>query len=252
MSTSTQVLSRDPQLDPARCLIVIPARNEAATVALVVSEARAAMDCDVMVINDASSDDTARIARDAGATVLDMVVQLGAWCAVQAGMRHACHAGYTHVLTMDADGQHHGDTLPTLLAHMQAVAADVVIGSCEPRLSAPKRVAWWYFRKLTGIGVRDFTSGLRIYNSRAMNILASADASLLDYQDIGVLMLLKSRGLRIRELAANMSPRRNGVSRVFSSWWMVLRYMTATTVLCIARFDHGPQPQPTKTRSVSP
>lgn len=237
------------RLAGVRCLVVIPARNEADTVGHVASAARAALCCDVVVVNDASSDATAAAARQAGATVLNMVVQLGAWGAVQAGLRYASRRGYTHVLTMDADGQHHADTLPCLLEQLRHADADVIIGSCEPRLSGPKRVAWWYFRRLTGIGVRDFTSGLRIYNTRALHILASAQASLIDYQDIGVLMLLKSRGLYIREVATRMSPRRNGVSRVFSSWWMVVRYMAATTVLCIARVDRGPGTEMPTTRS---
>jgi hypothetical protein len=101
-------------------------------------------------------------------------------------------------------------------------------------------LAWAYFRALTGLGVTDFTSGLRVYSERAIRVLASRDASLLDYQDIGVLMLLRQKGLVLHEAATEMSPRRNGASRVFSSWFTVARYMIATTVLCVAQVGTGP------------
>ena len=218
----------------------MPARDEAASVAAVVAEVRAVLGADVLVINDDSSDATAMQARQAGARVLNLAQQLGAWGATQTGLRYALRRGYTHVLAMDADGQHHADSLPLLLAALEERGLDVVIGACEPRLSPAKRLAWWYFRSITGTHIRDFTSGLRVYGPRAMAVLASPDASLLDYQDIGVLMLLKARGLQLGEVATSMSPRRDGISRVFSSWPTVARYMVATTVLCVARIGSTP------------
>ena len=89
---------------------------------------------------------------------------------------------------------------------------------------------------LTGIGVQDFTSGLRVYDRHAIRVLASRKASLFDYQDLGVLMLLRQKGLKLHEVPTVMSPRRTGGSRVFSSWPMVVRYMLHTTVLCFAQF----------------
>jgi hypothetical protein len=58
---------------------------------------------------------------------------------------------------------------------------------------------------------------------------------LLDYQDIGVLLLRRAR-LRIAEIPVAMNARRNGASRVFFSWWTVARYMTETSLLCLARW----------------
>ena len=84
--------------------------------------------------------------------------------------------------------------------------------------------------------MQDFTSGLRVYDRRAIGALASRQASLLDYQDLGVLMLLRKKGLKLHEVPTVMSPRRTGGSRVFSSWLMVARYMLHTTVLCFAQF----------------
>ena len=84
----------------------------------------------------------------------------------------------------------------------------MVIGTCVERLSRAKRVAWRYLRALTGLGLADFTSGLRLYDARAVDILAGPAASLLDYQDVGVLMLLAKNGLTIEETPVPMLERR--------------------------------------------
>lgn len=224
-----------------RLLAVIPARNEGSTVALIVRGVRASLGCDVVVVSDASTDETNSQAIDAGATVIDLPCRLGAWGATQTGMRYAQRNGYLTVLTLDADGQHHPQELPALLAAQLRSGTNVVIGTYAQRLSAAKRLAWRYFRLLTGIGVQDFTSGLRVYDRRAVRALASREASLLDYQDLGVLMLLRKKGLTLCEVPTVMSPRSQGGSRVFSSWVMVTRYMLHTTVLCFAQLGVRPR-----------
>src|SRR6185369_12762119 len=151
-------------------------------------------------------------------------------------LRYAKRNHFRVALTLDADGQHHPEELPALLNGWRSSRANVAIGTFPQRLSTAKRVAWRYFRMLTGIGVQDFTSGLRVYDRHAIRVLASRKASLLDYQDLGVLMLLRQKGLSLHEVPTVMSPRRTGGSRVFSSWPMVVRYMLHTTVLCFAQF----------------
>ena len=203
----------------------------------VVAGVRANTPCDVLVVDDASNDATIAAAEAAGARVLSLSNQLGAWGATQAGIRYAQRRGYRTVVTLDADGQHDPLELPALLAAHRESDANVIIGTCSERLSDAKRLAARYFRFITGIAVQDFTSGLRVYDRRAIRTLASREASLLDYQDLGVLMLLRKKGLTLKEAPTRMSPRRSGGSRVFSSWRMVARYMTHTTVLCFAQIS---------------
>lgn len=222
--------------------IVIPARNEAPTVAAVVARVRAASAAQVIVVNDSSTDDTAAQARSAGATVLTLPVQLGAWGATQTGLRFAIRHGARAVLTMDADGQHHADAIATLLAAQETTQADLVIGSAPERLSRPKRIARLYFRLIAGLEVRDFTSGFRLYSARAARLLCFRHATLFDYQDLGVLMLLKNYGLRVVEAKVTMSERNHGMSRVFSSWAHVARYMLLTTLVCMARAGRARRP----------
>src|SRR5690606_14838816 len=129
------------------------ALNESATIAEVVARTRKAMDCPILVVSDASEDDTARRARAAGAEVLELPTRLGAWGAIQTGLRWAWRHGYSQVLTLDADGQHPPDALPRLRERL--TGADVVIGTCPQRLSIAKRIAWAYFRLLTRLRVID-------------------------------------------------------------------------------------------------
>lgn len=225
----------------------MPARNEDATVARMVRGVIEELGCRVLVIDDASTDATASAARAAGAEVLSLPIGLGAWGATQTGIRYAVRHGYPGVISLDADGQHLPESLPALFAAMQHRDAEVVIGTCVARLSVAKRIAWRYLRVLTGLKLEDFTSGLRLYDARAMAVLASPEASLLDYQDVGVLMLLAQRGLRIAEQSVPMRPRSSGHSRVFASWSVVMRYLINTTVLCLARADRSSRREPTKT-----
>ncbi len=224
-----------PRLGQRHLLIVIPARDEEKTVAQVVADARTVSGAAIVVVDDGSSDQTADRARAAGAIVLSLPVPMGAWGAIQAGMRYAIRHGFRTVLTMDADGQHHARSIPNLTERIDTGELDVVIGACPQRLSLAKRIAWSYFRFITGLAIQDFTSGFRIYGPRSLRVLASRRASLLDYQDVGVLMLMRRQGLRVGEVPVAMSPRVGTRSRVFSSWFVVARYMLHTTVLAFAQ-----------------
>ncbi len=72
-----------------RVLVVIPARNEAGSIAPVIESIRACVDWDILVVDDKSHDDTASKARNAGARVISLHFHHGAWNAVQAGFRYA-------------------------------------------------------------------------------------------------------------------------------------------------------------------
>lgn len=216
-------------------LVVIPAKDERKTVAAVVSAVIARFGMRVLVVDDGSGDDTAARAREAGAEVLCLAVNLGAWGATQAGIRYALSKGFERVLTMDADGQHPPECLQVLLDSLNENDADLVIGSCLSRGSVLRHIAWTFFRQVTGLAVKDLTSGLRIYNKRAMQIAASPAASLLDYQDIGVLVLMVHDKLKVREIQVPMCRRENGCSRVFNTWFAVAEYMVVSSVLSLSK-----------------
>lgn len=228
-----------PQSDSLPLLIVIPARDEAPTIGSVVSSLIAAGWQHIFVIDDQSSDDTGDVARRAGATVARPVLPLGAWGGMQLGVRHALARGYRAVVTMDADGQHEVQDIPRLL--VGGTHADVVIGANPERASRLRHVAWRWFRLIADFELGDITSGFRYYNRQAIEILAANEATLLDYQDVGVLLLLRKAGLNIVEVPVSMNARQVGGSRIFDSWFSVARYMISTTLLCLARWQVSPK-----------
>ncbi|MCL2670378.1 MAG: glycosyltransferase family 2 protein [Syntrophaceae bacterium] len=212
--------------------VLIPAWNEEATVADVVGAVREECPYDVIVIDDASTDRTAERAAAAGATVLNLSVNLGAWGATQTGIRFALKQGYTRVITIDADGQHLPSAIPSLLAPIACGEANSVVGSCIQRGSTARKWAWRFFRRLTGLKIEDLTSGFRAYDLPAMRMLASKKATLLEHQDIGVLLLMIHAGLSIKEIQVPMRLRVSGSSKVFSSWFRVAKYLMLTLTLC--------------------
>ncbi len=229
----------DPLMAPEKTdvMVVIPAKDEAATIAQVVEDVRAAGWTHVLVVDDHSTDDTGQLARRAGAQVARPVLPLGAWGGMQLGIRHALAQGFHAVITMDADGQHEVQELPALLA--RADQADVVIGAHPQRVSRLRKLAWRWFKAISGFEFQDLTSGFRYYNREAMQVLAGSEATLLDYQDVGVLMLLSRARLRITEVPVHMNTRLSGQSRIFYSWFSVLRYMAVTSLLCMASWGSG-------------
>ena len=212
-------------------LILIPARNEESSVAEVIAEVIQHTGCRVVLVDDASTDNTVQMARQAGALVLPLSVQLGAWGALQTGMRFALREGYQYVIAMDADGQHEAADVHKLFKPVREGRADVSIGACVSRGSRLRKIAWVFLKWISDLSMEDITSGFRAYNEPAIRLLASKEATLLEYQDIGVLAQLKRHDLRISEIQVDMCPRTAGHSRVYSSWLMVAYYMVQASIL---------------------
>ena len=94
---------------------VLPAWNEEIALGKVLADLRTVDPLGhIIVVDDASCDETIKAAESGGACVLPMVTQLGPWGAMQAGMRYAAEKGCWRVITMDSDGQH----LPSQIARL--------------------------------------------------------------------------------------------------------------------------------------
>lgn len=223
-----------------RLAIVIPAKNEANSIQAVIDGIRTlSIKPHIIVVNDASTDCTAEIVRNSGVICLNHMESLGAWQATQTGLIYAQTQGYTAVVTMDADGQHLSSEIEKLVAVVSDFEApDVVIGACQGRASFAKKVVWNIFRKISGIKIGDITSGFRLYNRSALALLISQRASLLEYQDVGVLLLLKASGLKVIEVQVSMDKRYDGNSRIFSSWFKILYYLVSTLLISFSKIFH--------------
>ena len=211
-------------------LIIIPALNEAASIARVIRKTRECGWQDILVVDDYSSDNTGQIAVRNGAEMLRLPMNLGAWGAIQTGMGYALEKGYTSVVTMDADNQHNPEHIKDLVPLLDQ-GYDVVIGSCISRGSASKQIAWPFLRKLSGLDIQDLTSGFRAYSRKAMALLLTNESFILDYQDVGVLLLCRKHKLRITEVQVLMCQREYGKSRVFRNMFLVINYFLSTLFL---------------------
>jgi len=225
----------DSSLSLPHCVIIIPAHNEVKDVGFVIGEIHKHTRLPVVVIDDASTDNTIVVAREAGAMVIPLTVQLGAWGATQAGLRYALKNDYAYAITMDADGQHLAESLRDLLQPIIDKEADVSIGACTKRGSRARKIAWVLIKWASGLKLEDLTSGFRVYDRRAIRRLARWQATLLEYQDVGVLVMLQASGLVIKDVEVRMLPRRHGISKVFHSWMSVFYYMAYTLLLSITK-----------------
>jgi len=211
----------------------MPAMNEEATIADVVSSV-VALGYQIIVVDDASSDNTIIEARNSGAIVLSNIQNLGAWKATQTGLRYADRLGFEVIITMDADGQHNADNI-ALLVEQYKSGADVVIGNCTERGSIGRHIAWLFFKHFNALNVSDITSGFRLYSSTAIHCLISREATMLEYQCIGVLIMMRNLKLNIVETSVPMNRRGTGISRIFHSWLAVGYYLAYSSMLSFAK-----------------
>jgi len=164
--------------DNTDTFLVIPLFNESTVVGDVVAEALAVFPR-IVVVDDGSSDDSAAIARRAGAIVVQHPVNLGQGAALQTGLDVALRLGAEYVVTFGSGGQHRTEDAEAMVARLRAGEADVVFGSrfldARTRPGLVKRVvlraAVQYSNATTGVHLTDTHNGLRALNRAAASRL---------------------------------------------------------------------------------
>jgi glycosyltransferase involved in cell wall biosynthesis len=198
-------------------LVMIPALNEEACIAMVVEDALVTLGADVVVIDDGSTDGTAAEARAAGATVLRLPYNLGVGGAISTGLRFAADRGYGRVVQLDGDGQHEAAEAKLLLDELERSEADFVVGArfeagysvTRARRFAMRVLSQMISRRL-GVRVTDTTSGFRAMGPRAIALFANRYP--VDYlsDTVEALLMADDAGLKVREVAVRMRPRQGG------------------------------------------
>jgi dolichol-phosphate mannosyltransferase len=192
-------------------LVVVPAYNEAETIAELIS--RSLPHADVCIVDDCSTDDTAAIAEAVpGVCVIRHSRNTHIAGALLDGFRHARDRGYEDCITMDAGLSHDPDVIPDFHARH---GADLVIGARSERIDAP-----WYRHALSfgartltnlalerrfvpwgGAGLGDTTSGYRMYSRRAYELLLEAPLRSRSFDfHLESLAYVYRAGLRIEEI----------------------------------------------------
>lgn len=172
-------------MDRSKIGLVIPAYNESATIYDVVKAASEYGQ--PIVVNDCSNDDTAKLAKQAGAFVVDHLTNLGYDAALNSGFAKAAALDCQFIITLDADGQHNPKLIQNFIDELDK-GVDVVLGvrSNKPRASEH------LFALMTSVrfGIQDPLCGMKGYNIQAYNKLGHFDS----YRSIGTeLMLFAAR-----------------------------------------------------------
>lgn len=207
--------------DRSPVVLCLPAFNESGTIEGVIDRAPASV-CDrdvrVLVVDDGSTDDTAAIARNAGAEVLSSAENEGLGAAVRKGLSYSVeNMGAAAVAFCDADGEYFPEDLETLVKPILQNEADYVVGSrFEGRIDKMllrRRMGNWALTKMTsllaGTKISDRQSGYR-----ALSAEAARGAEIRhDYNYAQVLTLnLLSKNYRYKEVPIRYSFREKGES----------------------------------------
>lgn len=233
-----------------RCLAIIPAFNEAGAVGDVIRAIqRERPDVDVAVIDDGSRDATARVAREAGAIVLQLPFNLGIGGAVQTGYKYAWDNGYDIAIQVDADGQHPPSEMSKVIDPVVNGEADMVIGTRFReeggfKSSALRRVGIAMFAWLVSTIIRekvtDTTSGFRAVNRKGIALFESDYPQ--DYPEVETQALAHRHGLRLVEVPVQMAERQAGESSI--KLWGSFYYVVKVTLALLIGLCRKPIPLP--------
>jgi glycosyltransferase involved in cell wall biosynthesis len=181
--------------------IVIPAYNEAGTIADVV---RSVLPHGrPIVVDDCSSDATAEFAGEAGALVVRHARNCGYDAALQSGFKTAADVGAHVAVTFDADGQHDANCLTALLAPLREGTADIVLG-IRPVLPRFGERAFGLYTRIR-YGIPDILCGLKAYRMEWYHQHGRFDGT----RSIGTELVLASlaAGARVRGLPVHIHAR---------------------------------------------
>lgn len=163
--------------DNTKLCVIIPTYNNASTIERVVESVWAYCE-DIIVVNDGCTDATAKILRanPHHVTCVSYPQNRGKGHALVEGFKAAMKWGYTHAITIDADGQHFASDIPAFIEEMKAHPEALIVGNRNlneenmPRGNTfANKFSNFWFRLQTGIALSDTQSGYRLYPLRQLH-----------------------------------------------------------------------------------
>jgi len=155
--------------------VVIPAYNEAATIAAVIARARHHARW-IIVVDDGSTDGTGALAEQSAVTLLRHEHNRGKAAALWHGMSHALQHGATVIITLDADAQHRPEDIPRLVAVSRRQPECIVIAARvrgREQVPGPRRfanrMANFWISWAAGHPIADTQSGFRLYPAAVLS-----------------------------------------------------------------------------------
>jgi hypothetical protein len=206
--------------------IIIPAYNEEASITDVVHSlvsmiAQNNLKAEIIVVNDCSTDGTGKIIEMLDCTAIHLPVNLGIGGAMQTGFKFAFENNFDFAVQVDGDGQHPAEEIPKLLAAMKKEDLDVVIGSrfiskegFQSSFMRRAGITWfrWLNKFLTGLDIRDSTSGFRMFNRKTLAIVSEIYPD--EYPEPEAIILFAKNNLKVGEVSVTMKERQGGASSI--------------------------------------
>lgn len=206
------------------CLIIIPLYNEEKNLRLFLPELIQVTDqlnCDLIAINDASTDNSVQVLQEYNVSVITHVTQLGYGSTIQTGYKYALRFDYDYVIQIDGDGQHDPRFIPKILNELKNNQEDVIIGSRfieyqDTDISPQSELYTGTRLRLIGIqmfrmllrlfintNITDPTSGYAGFNRRAIQFM-STHRFPFDFPDADLIFTLLRNHFVIKEIAVFM------------------------------------------------
>lgn len=237
-------------------LVIIPAHNEEKNLPLVfegMRKNRIGEIADVLIINDASTDRTAQIAKQNGAVCISFIFNLGYGNALQMGYKYAAENGYRFLIQIDADTQHDPSNIPILYRALktpdeEGLLPDIVLGSRFMKGSGAynpgglKKIGFIWFGTLVrlfgGGELADATTGLQGLGRRAFSRYARFENFDANYPDANMILEMKLYGYRVLQVPAVMHTRKSGEG-MHTGLWKPAKYMVRSTIAIIVAKMRG-------------
>jgi glycosyltransferase involved in cell wall biosynthesis len=155
-------------------LALIPAYNSAGFLPRLLPDIKNHIP-DIVVVDDGSSDSTSQIAESRGANIIRHPANLGKGAALKSGFNFALENGYDIVITLDSDGQHKPQYIPSFLQTYASGGSDLIIGSRirdKSDMPLPRRFSNWttshLLSRLMKVKIEDLQSGFRLYSRKLL------------------------------------------------------------------------------------
>ncbi|MDR2600778.1 MAG: glycosyltransferase family 2 protein [Oscillospiraceae bacterium] len=230
-----------------KTLIIVPCYNESETILTLYREICEKTTCDVIVINDCSTDSSKDIMTLNNIPHIDLPLNLGIGGAVQTGYRYALQNGYDIAIQVDGDGQHDPSWIDNLIEPIIKGDADMVIGSRFIdnkgfQSSVMRRFGIRFFKTLifclSGKRITDATSGFRAINRKGMILFDNYYAK--DYPEPESNMLALKNKLIVKEIPVTMRERQGGVSSISPSKSVYYMFKVSIGIIITSLREYPP------------
>jgi len=202
--------------------VIIPAYNESGAIKRVVTSVKHSYPPgDIIIVNDASTDNTGAIAETLGVPVLHLPINLGIGGAMQTGFKYAVKKNYDIAIQVDGDGQHDPAYIPNLLKPLYEGKADIAIGSRFLHADSYRssfmrligiRFCSYLISLATNKYIHDSTSGFRAYNKEALRFAAIHYPP--DFPEPESIVTFLRNEFRVKEVPVAMQRRQSGISSI--------------------------------------